>query len=194
MPRKSGSGWWCGSAGRPRFNEAGAKMPRKRSPSGNSISIRVNASMRPGRRCPGRAGGSAGGEHQPRLDASMRPGEDAPEEAIVGAYRPGIGLASMRPGRRCPGRAVLRGGQRHGVAQASMRPGRRCPGRGDHRGGPLHVGPYASMRPGRRCPGRARGARMTTATLPSFNEAGAKMPRKRVGGVFTHGATRFELQ
>ena len=62
---------------------------------------------------------------------------------------------------------------------ASMRPGLLCPGKGTMWSRLQALRPAASMRPGLLCPGKVEQATKPPPDRPSFNEAGAVMPRKR---------------
>ena len=181
-----------------RFNEAGARTPRKsrphRSRSRDGRLRRVaSASMRPGRVRPGRAARPMPrGLGRPAWqgcfnEAGARTPRKSRYLAVGGYVAARATVASMRPGRVRPGRdpCSQRGDGRRRQSFASMRPGRVRPGRESVASSEAclcRIG--ASMRPGRVRPGRAspaqgRSARVRAHGPLSFNEAGARTPRKR---------------
>ena len=132
--------------------------------------------MRPGRVRPGRAAGLCGRDRG--HPASMRPGRVRPGRVP----RPGSDQraldASMRPGRVRPGRDHPEPGAPGSRHHASMRPGRVRPGRVTRR---LRSGPVANSfnEAGARTPRKSRSSSTTTPASNGFNEAGARTPRKR---------------
>ena len=165
-----------------RFNEAGARTPRKAEPDRLGVREREHvghASMRPGRERPGKEGKSWPRSWSGWL-ASMRPGRERPERSRTFGARCRRASSFNEAGARTPGKErvereqnELRGhlsrfneagartprkavcvAVRAGAGLASMRPGRERPGKDSARPVQQAAELTASMRPGRERPGK----------------------------------------